>query len=137
MDSWVKKLNSKGIRITAMRLAVMETIRKTKKALSPLQIFDLTRQDHPHLGLVTVYRTIELLEREGLIEQIHHFENCQGILPAGEGHQHVLLCVKCGNAIHFDGIDLSNLFHTISQETGFQIKEHWMQLSGICPECKT
>lgn len=137
MDNWLKKLNSKGIRVTAMRLAVIETIQKTKKALSPLQIFDLTRKDHPHLGLVTVYRTIEILEKEGLIEHLHHFENCQAVIPRGEGHQHVLVCKKCGNVVHFDGIDLSTLLQTINKETGFQVQEHWMQLSGVCPNCKS
>jgi len=137
MDSWVKKLNSKGIRCTAMRLAVIQTIRKTKKPLSPIQIFDLTRQKNPKLGLVTVYRTIEILEREGLIEHIHHFDNCQTVLPVGEGHQHVLLCIKCGAAVHFKGMELKNIFDQINKETGFQIKEHWMQLAGLCPACKS
>lgn len=135
MDNWEKKLNEKGIRCTESRLAVIRTIQSSKKALSPLQIFDLSRKECPHLGLVTVYRTLEILERQGLLERVHKNDNCQTVLPAGEGHQHILLCAYCDKAIHFEGEDLSDLFFHIQKNTGFQIKEHWLQLIGICPDC--
>jgi Fe2+ or Zn2+ uptake regulation protein len=36
----------------------------------------------------------------------------------------------------FEGDDLDLLTNTISQRTGYQIKDHWLQLFGLCQNCQ-
>ena len=80
---------------------------KNHRALSPVDVYDLSRAIYPKLGLVTVYRTLEKLEGIGLIQRVHQVGGCNGYIAAPSGHQHLLICQSCGRAEYFSGDDLS------------------------------
>lgn len=136
-DSWLDQLQATGCRITAARRAVTEVMQSAERALTPVEVYDAARKRDPRLGLVTVYRTLEKLEALGLIQRVHHELGCQAFLRAGVGHQHLLLCERCGRAVLFDGDDLDALFARVGEQTGFEVKSHWLQLYGLCQECRT
>lgn len=133
---WLQQLHDNGYRLTAARQAVVETVAEAHQALTPLQVYDAARRRYPALGLVTVYRTLEKLEELHLIQRVHQPQGCQAFIAAGEGHQHLLICQQCGQAIFFEGDDLNSLVETLSRQTGFQIQEHWLQFFGICQTCQ-
>ncbi len=135
-EDWLSALQTSGCRLTAARRAVVETIAESTRALTPVEVYDSARARDPKLGLVSVYRTLEKLEELGLVQRVHHSKDCQAFLTAGIGHQHLILCAQCGKAILFEGDDLTNLFDTVARKTGFEVKEHWLQLSGLCVDCK-
>jgi Fe2+ or Zn2+ uptake regulation protein len=86
--------------------------------------------------LVTVYRTLEKLEELQLVQRVHQPHGCHCYLPATTGHQHLMLCQKCGEAEYFSGDDLDALIETLSHQSGYLIQEHWLQLFGLCENCK-
>jgi Fe2+ or Zn2+ uptake regulation protein len=88
------------------------------------------------LGLVSVYRTLEKLEDLRLVQRVHQPQGCQAFIAASEGHQHLLLCQRCGQVTFFEGDDLDKLIGKISTKTGYKIREHWLQLFGLCKNCK-
>lgn len=133
---WIDQLNAHGYRITSARRAVVETMAESARALTPIEIYDIARAAYPALGLVTVYRTLDALEGQGLVQRVHQSHSCQAFISASTGHQHLLLCKRCGQATMFEGDDLENLIQSISRKTGYQISEHWLQLFGLCPECR-
>ena len=133
---WMNKLNEQGYRLTGARRAVVETMAESTHALTPIEIYDMARESYPALGLVTVYRTLEALEEQGLIQRVHQPEGCQAFITAPAGHQHLLLCKQCGRAAPFAGDDLEGLIKSIAGKTGYQITEHWLQLFGLCPSCR-
>jgi Fur family transcriptional regulator, ferric uptake regulator len=133
---WLVQLNEQGYRLTDARRAVVKIMAQSRHAITPIEIFDEARAAHPALGLVTVYRTLEALEEQGLIQRVHQPQGCQAFIPAPAGHQHLLLCKQCGQAALFEGDDLEKLIRSIAHKTGFQITEHWLQLFGLCPSCK-
>ncbi len=135
-EAWLARLKDNGYRQTAARQAVVETIAQTPRALTPLQVYHLARKRYPALGLVTVYRTLEKLEELHLIQRVHQEGGCQAFLRAGQGHQHILLCERCQRAVLFEGDDLQALFDHISRQTGFEIRDHWLQISGLCADCR-
>lgn len=137
LNSWLDQLQATGCRITAARRAVTEVMQSAERALTPVEVYDAARKRDPRLGLVTVYRTLEKLEALGLIQRVHHEQGCQAFLRAGVGHQHLLLCERCGRAVLFDGDDLDALFARVGEQTGFEVKSHWLQLYGLCQECRT
>jgi Fe2+ or Zn2+ uptake regulation protein len=97
----------------------------------------MARKKYRALGLVTVYRTLEKLEELHLIQRVHQPMGCQAFISAGEGHQHLLLCQNCGQVAFFEGDDLDILTKSIAKKTGYQISEHWLQLFGLCANCRT
>jgi len=133
---WLACLADSGYRLTAPRRAIVEIMAASQKALEPLQIYDLGRRDYPGLGLVTVYRTLEKLEQLGLVDRVHQPDGCHTYLRAAQGHQHLLLCQECGLAVYFAGDDLGGLFERVGREKGYLVRDHWLQLTGICPDCQ-
>lgn len=135
-DDWLSALQTKGYRLTSARRAVVETMAESARALTPVEVYDAARSRYPDLGLVSVYRTLEKLEGLGLVQRVHHSKDCQAFLAAGQGHQHLILCSQCGKAVLFEGGNLTALFDHVAHQTGFEIKEHWLQLYGLCADCK-
>ena len=133
---WLIQLNEQGYRLTDSRRAVVEIMTQSRHALTPIEVYDEARTNHPALGLVTVYRTLEALEEQGLIQRVHQPQGCQAFITAPAGHQHLLLCKQCGKAALFEGDDLETLIRSIARKTGYQITEHWLQLFGLCADCK-
>ena len=136
-EVWLTQLHENGYRITKARGAVVETMEKSNRALTPVEVYDMARRKYRALGLVTVYRTLEKLEELHLIQRVHQPMGCQAFISAGEGHQHLLLCQNCGQVAFFEGDDLDVLTKSIAKKTGYQISEHWLQLFGLCADCRT
>jgi len=136
-EIWLAQLHENGYRITKARGAVVEAVENSTRALTPVEVYDMARKKYRALGLVTVYRTLEKLEELHLIQRVHQSVGCQAFISAGEGHQHLLLCQNCGQAAFFEGDDLDTLTRSIAAKTGYQINEHWLQLFGLCANCRT
>ena len=134
-EDWFRSLQADGCRITAPRRAVVETLVESEYVLNPLEIFAQARIRYPKLGLVTVYRTLDTLENLGLVERVHHPEGCQAYIAAQRGHHHLLICEQCGRAAYFSGDRLGGLVLDVEGETGYQIRDHWLQLFGTCEAC--
>lgn len=135
-ELWLNQLRENGQRLTPARRAVVETVAASERAITPLEVYDAARRRYRALGLVSVYRTLETLEELGLVQRVHQAENCQAFIAAGEGHQHLLVCQKCGRVTLFGGDDLERLIGSISDKSGYRILEHWLQLFGLCTDCQ-
>lgn len=136
-EIWLRQLQSNGYRLTPARRAVVRAVAASTSAVTPLQVYDSARRHHRALGLVSVYRTLEKLEQLGLIQRVHQPENCQAFVSASHGHQHLLICSRCGRAAYFEGDDLRPLIRSIARRTGYSIREHWLQLFGLCKDCQS
>lgn len=135
-SQWLQALQNDGCRITHARRAIVNLLIQSDRALGPIEIYDLARKEYSALGLVTVYRTLEKLEELGLIQRVHMPDGCHRYLKSAQGHEHLLLCTKCGKTVTFRGDDLNQLSLNVSQKTGFVIQDHWLQLFGLCPKCQ-
>jgi Fur family ferric uptake transcriptional regulator len=136
MDNWVQRLSNSGCRITASRRAVVGVLQQTEVPLTPHEILELARAVHPRLGLVTVYRTLNLIAAQGLLRRVHRHDGCHAYLPASQGHNHAVICRRCGRAVEFaGGDDIEALVARVEQATSYRIDGHLLQLSGLCREC--
>jgi Fe2+ or Zn2+ uptake regulation protein len=135
-QQWLAQLHTNGYRLTEARRAVVETVARSSRALTPLQVYDRARKAYHALGLVSVYRTLEKLEEMHLVQRVHQPQGCQAFIAAGHGHQHMLLCQRCGRVTFFEGDDLDKLIGSLAVRTGYRIREHWLQLFGLCARCK-
>jgi len=133
---WLAQLQSSGYRITPSRKAVVEILAESDRALNPSQIFIMAQARCKSLGLVSVYRTLEKLEELGLACRVHQETGCHAYVPAPSGHEHLLICIRCNRAEYFTGDNLSEWFTQIGDERGYHIVDHWLQLFGLCSECK-
>jgi len=135
-DEWLSSLAASGYRLTQPLHVIVNVLVSTERALSPVDIFDLGRKEYPRMGLVTVYRALEKLEELGLVQRVHHPGGCHRYLRAAHGHEHLLLCTACGRAVYFAGDDVTNFIQYVAANTGFEIRDHWFQLFGLCEQCR-
>ncbi|HJW91311.1 MAG TPA: transcriptional repressor [Anaerolineales bacterium] len=133
---WLAHLQQQGYRLTGSRRAVVETMTASDRVLNAMEIFDLARQRCASLGLVTVYRTLAKLEELALIERVHQPDDCTAYVAAVPGHQHLLICQRCGRAAYFGGDRLEGLMDQVAQDSGYQVEAHWLQLFGFCDACQ-
>jgi Fe2+ or Zn2+ uptake regulation protein len=135
-EDWLDRLQASGYRLTVPLRVLVDILANSPRALGPVDLYDLGRKEYPHLGLVTVYRTLETLDELGLIQRVHQADGCHMYLRTAEGHQHILLCTRCGRVEYFSGDDLNGLTTAIARQSGFEIQEHWLQMHGLCAACR-
>ncbi len=136
-DQWLAQLQTSGYRLTQPLRVIVDILVNSPRALGPVELYDLGRKEYPRLGLVTVYRTLDKLEELGLVQRVHQIGGCHMYLRATQGHEHLLLCTRCGQVCYFKGDDLSALFNATAEASGFVIQEHWLQLYGLCANCQS
>jgi Fur family ferric uptake transcriptional regulator len=132
------KLNNEGMRMTRPRQVVLSILEEATVPLSPQSIHQLSIGAGQEIGLVSVYRTLEVLMELALVRKVHGADDCHGYVIASPGHHHHLVCRECDRAIEFSGKeDLAKLMARIQKETGYIVDGHMLQLYGLCPECQS
>ena len=123
-------------KLTKSRRAVLDIISKSERHLTPSEVYRKARLKYPHIGLTTVYRTLDLLVELGFIQRIHLAEGCHSYAGAARVHGHHLVCSLCGRAEEFADCDLDPLMTALQAKTGFTIDIHMLELVGRCPQCQ-
>jgi len=135
--SILSSIKERGYKITPQRRAVLKAIADSQDHLTPAELHQRARQERPDIGLVTVYRTLEMLADVGLICEMHSGGNCRSyLLRRPEEHHHHLICSDCGQVVDFGDCDLDQLEQKLSRETGFAMEEHLLEFLGRCPACQ-
>ncbi len=136
LDIWENSLRQHGYRVTRPRTQVMEIVASTKVPLTPQEIYRNTLKLTDPPGIASVYRTLDMLDDLGLIQQIHQPGGCHGIWPTQEGHKHYLICKDCGHVRVIEGSEQMGAYiSTIEDQTGYRVEDHWLQLFGLCEGC--
>jgi len=126
-----------GYKLTPQRHAVLKVIAASHDHLTPEAIFAKVHLEDPGIGLVTVYRTLDLLTELNLVCLFHTADGSRSyMMRRPTEHHHHLVCTRCGMVVDFTACDLKDLEKTLSEKTGFAIDGHLLELSGLCPECR-
>lgn len=134
-QNWLTQLQDQGYRITNPMKVIVDILSKSDHLLNPAEVYNQAKNINPKIGLVTVYRTLEKMEQSGLIDRVHMPDGCQSFFQSSEGHQHLLICTHCSRAEYFEGEDLNQFFQKIGERFGYDVRDHWLQLFGLCAEC--
>lgn len=129
-------LAARGYKLTQPRRAVLRVVAEAGTRLSPAAIHARARKYHRQTGLVTVYRTLEVLAECGAVRKVHEADGCHAYALASEGHAHHVICEHCQSVTEFDNCDLASLLQAVQKRTGYKIESHWLELFGLCPNCR-
>ncbi len=129
-------LRQHGYKLTPQRRVVIQTITSNQDHLTTAAIYEKVRQDYPTIGLVTIYRTLEILAKLGLICELHAGDSCRSYTISTLGHHHHLICSNCGTVVDFAGFELGEVEQSLSKETGFRIDGHLLEFVGLCQACQ-
>lgn len=128
-----KTLHDRGMRMTPQRQLVLDAVRELGHA-TPEQICQRVQVTAPTVNITTVYRTLDLLERLGLIRHTHLGHGAPNY--SADEHEHVhLVCHRCGRMDEVPCELLAPLGGTLRGEFGFELDASHLALSGTCREC--
>jgi Fur family ferric uptake transcriptional regulator len=129
-------LRKHGYKLTPQRQAVISAIAASPDQLTPTDLYQKVHQDHPAIGLTTVYRTLEILTSLELICELHTGGDGRSYTTGTPEHHHHIICSGCGAVVDFSGYHLSQLEARLSRETGFEIEGHLLEFIGRCQNCQ-
>ena len=134
LESNRRALNVTGLRVTSQRALILEIIRRGH--LDADEIYRQARIKQPRLSLSTVYRTLQVLKKLGLVEELHfdeahhHYE----VKPSSEHHH--LVCLGCGKVVEFKCPLSPKMKEDIARENGFEVTGVEIRMTGYCSKCR-
>lgn len=144
-----RKWNHRGkdhfARWTAPREAILQLLSKSSKHMSAKEIFASITAHYPGIGMTTVYRTLDLLTRMGLI---HRFAFGDGhtryeFMPdKKKQHHHHLICTDCGKIIDYSEFVeeelalVQKIEEKLTQKYNFKVTDHNIEFLGLCHDCR-
>lgn len=136
MDSGLHKLKQtlkeSAFSVTKSRSKVFLHLLNT----GPVSVGQLSKHLSADLDRATVYRTIELFERLGIVNRIWHgFKTQIELSEIFTPHHHHAVCQNCGKTIDIAHQELEALLAKIAKERNFITVNHSVELSGYCPNC--
>lgn len=133
-------LKEEGYKLTTQRQAILHTIYENKeKHLNPEEIYDIVKLKHPDIGIATVYRTLQLLEKLNIIYRVNFddgYNRYELNYNKGNHHHHHLICLNCGKVIEVKLDLLEILENEVEKEYGFKIVDHNVKFFGYCTDCQ-
>ncbi|MFH1382864.1 MAG: Fur family transcriptional regulator [Chloroflexota bacterium] len=130
------KLTEQGYRLTPQRLMILSLIENSDNHISAEEIHAQIVTKYPNVNISTVYRTLELLTRLGLVTETDLGEGRVRYHPAAKGHHHHLVCQECGATVDLDESLLVPLKNALLQEYNFVADLRHLALRGHCVKCK-
>ena len=130
-------LREHNLPVTPQRLAVAEVLLLRDRHFTVDEIEQELRARGIPVGTATVYRTLEVLVRSGLVverdfgEGFKRYESSRG-MPE---HEH-LLCTVCGRVVEFQDERLDRMSTLLAQAHGFATRSHRLVIYGTCAECQ-
>ena len=127
-----------GIRLTRQRRVILQVMDEAKQHLDVDQILERARKIDSGVHLVTVYRTIDLLKKHGLIDELdllhlrgdrHYYES-----HGPRDHIHVA-CLRCGKVREFESRLYEQLKEQIAHDFGMKVTVSRTEVGGYCSDC--
>jgi Fur family ferric uptake transcriptional regulator len=131
----VDKLAEQGYRLTPQRLMIVSAIEESDSHISAEEIHARIVARYPNVNISTVYRTLELLKRLGLVTETDLGEGRVRYHPAEKGHHHHLVCQECGAIIDLDESLLAPLKSALLREYKFSADLTHLAILGRCVNC--
>jgi Fur family transcriptional regulator, ferric uptake regulator len=132
-DWMLRQLALAGYRLTGPRAAVVRTIAAQSGALTAEQLLAALKPQGA--SRATVYRSLDLLERHGLLARMH-LDAFHGYTVCDDGHHHHLLCNQCGRVTVVDASGVEAEIQKLAQQLEFRMDTHTLEFSGVCRTCQ-
>ncbi len=126
--------------MTKQRRAILNVIETAQRHLDANQILRRAQKADTAVDRSTLYRTIDLLKRHGLIDELdlmhlrgeaHYYER-----KTGRDHIH-MTCLRCGGVTEIVNEQFDSLKAQLEQGAGFQIIVARLEIGGYCSKCRS
>ena len=124
------------MRVTNQRALILEIIRHGKGHLDADEVYRQAREKQPHFSLSTVYRTLRMFKKLGLVEELHFDETHHHYEVKSPAEHHHLACLGCGKIIEFRYPLSRYVKRNVPEAKDFDIVDAEIRMTGYCPKCR-
>lgn len=123
-----------SLKLTKQRQKILDTIQASKGHMTADQIHTLLKEQGESVGIATIYRNLNVLYAEHLVNRIHHPD--LGFIYDKNLHDHYHFhCRECGRVEDVDIPFRDDLHSRVESELGCLVIDHDMSFEGICKDC--
>ena len=122
--------------MTPQRMMVLSAIENSTDHVTAEEVYARVLKKYPHMNISTVYRTLDLLGRLGLVTETDLGGGRVSFHPSDKGHHHHLVCQECGSVIDLDEPVLAPLRETLRREYKFDADLRHLGIFGHCDKCR-
>ena len=129
-------LQNQGLKLTTERSSLVREIFSTHYHFEADELLFKMKEKNVKISRATIYRTLELLVKAGLVRRVHlgedhyHYEHV-----SGNSHHDHLICTTCGGVIEFHDPELEARQREICERKKFTPTFHNLQILGVCDSC--
>lgn len=131
-----RALRASGRRLTPQRRLILQVLEESSGHLDADALYDRVKAHDAKISLATVYRTLAVFRKIGLIEE-HRLGQDHGHYEAmREGPHYHFTCLGCGEVIEFDTPLVAQIEQTLGAQKGVRITSTHLHISGYCARCR-
>lgn len=123
-------------RQTRQRQVILDEIMKDSSHPTAEEVYRRVKEYLPRISLATVYRNLEFLSQEGMIQKLDAGGTQRRFDCEAKGHYHVR-CIDCGRVDDVGVEPIGGLIAAAEQTSNYDITEHKILFQGKCPKCKS
>ena len=123
-------MSSPGVRATRQRAAISALLENLDDFRSAQELHDELRRRGEGIGLTTVYRTLQSMAANGLVDTLRTDTGESVYRRCSEDHHHHLVCRACGSTVEIQGGDVEAWAAEVAREHGFSDVSHTIEIFG-------
>ncbi len=134
------QLVERGVRLTRQRRVILRVIENARRHLDAATILRSARKEDQGIDRVTVYRTLGLLKRQGLVDELDllHLSGGGHFYEQRPLRQHMhLACLRCGTVEEYASPLFDKIKGQIQRERHFRIAFARVEIGGYCKQCNS
>jgi Fur family transcriptional regulator, ferric uptake regulator len=114
---------------------IIDVLKSLNQAISAQDLYIELRSRDRSMGLATVYRSLEALKLEGVV-QARTTSGGEALYSLVKEDRHHLTCLQCGDSIPIDECPVHDLETQLNQSYHFKIYYHMLEFFGLCTQCQ-
>ena len=134
------ELNERGWRLTPQRETILQIFQNLARGnhLSAEDLYDLLHNEGEKISLSTIYRTLKLMARMGILRELElaeghkHYE----INQPYPNHHHHLICVRCNKTVEFKNDSILKTGTKTARKEGYHLLDCQLTVHAVCPSCQ-
>jgi Fe2+ or Zn2+ uptake regulation protein len=135
LDDLLDALRHQGERVTPARRAVVEALVAADGHLGAEDLVDRAQRSVPSVHRATIYRTLDTLERLGVVVHVHLGHGRAAYHLSDDVHQH-LVCEVCGDVTEAPPRLFDAVARRLLKSDGFAMRPYHFAVVGRCARCQ-
>ena len=132
-----KKLKLRGYRQAPARDVLLRAFFRSRKPLSAKVLLLAFRNKKIGVNKTTIYRALEILEKEGMIEKVEMGDSQRWYESAHRQHHHHAVCENCNQVVDLEiPLKMKKELEKVMLKKEFSPKRHTIEFFGLCKQCQ-